>query len=195
MSEVRLHPSAFRLEGAVSRSQREVVPPKTVSRSSRAATTTSTVCAVDDPLTSDDRASDRSLISADGAHREAMTGGDAIPDGRPAISTYGIQREGMYDEEARTDEVVATVGIRASTSDARLRATAIGAADDDRVDLMSTNGARCEATAMDITTDRGALFSTSGARRGATSSDATIDRVPLLFSTVCLYGYGFLRRG
>ena len=103
MSEVRLHPSAFRLGGAVSRGQREVVPPKTVSKSSRAATTTSTVCAVDDPLTSDDKASNRSLISADGAHREAMTGGDAIPDGRPAISTYGIQREGMYDEEARTD--------------------------------------------------------------------------------------------
>ena len=59
MPEVRLHPSAFRPEGIVGRSQCEVVPPKTVSRSSRAATATSTVSAVDDPSMFDDKASDK----------------------------------------------------------------------------------------------------------------------------------------
>jgi len=107
MSEVRLHPSAFRLDGTVGQGQREVVPPKTASRSSRASTATVSVCAVDDPPMFDDKASDRSLTSANVARREAMSDGDARPDGRPAIPTCGIQGEIMYDEEVRPDGVVA----------------------------------------------------------------------------------------
>jgi len=97
-----------------------------------------------------------------------MIDGDARRDGRPAIFTYGIQREGMYDEEVRTNGVVATVAVRTSTSSARFRATAIDAADDDRVNLNSTSGARYWATAADATDHRVPLYSTVEARPNKT---------------------------